>query len=324
MQVKAKQSHRHDIIEAENTAEAFTLTPLTPSPIVIPKMSLSIPLIYGHYRRVAPGWSYHDHHHTTFEWLYCVEGSVIEWVKDEPYRLQTGDWLLLKPGVRHSTLNDSAQDFAYVSISFDTEDPELRSRLWATPLIHVTSNHADALRFQHFSSDLLSWLTVAATEGTLQGAHESEMLLSPERRLSFISLMLHLVMTWVSSLDTAPVDARNITAHEAAFAHSVARLLEAQHSKVLLVSELAAQFHVSRNHLSRIFAKVYSMSPRQYLSILQMRKAKELLIHTPMSVEQIAIELGFASLSHFSRQFKRWSGISPKQFRPTLSSESIL
>lgn len=271
--------------------------------ISIPYMSLSMPMIYGHYARVGPGWSYHDHHHSPFEWLYCVEGEVIEWVKDEPYHLQQGDWLLLKPGVRHSTLNRSSTELAYITIHFELDDPELRRRLWDIQLIHMTTHHPEYAKFQDAINYIENWVRLLGTEPTL------------EQKLELMIWIAKFTLELLALPDPQP-QAHEYSSHEAELAHRVARLLEAHRSDILQIQQLAKQFHLSRNHLSRVFAKVYGMSPRQYLSKLQMRKAKELIIHTPMTIEAIAIELGFASLSHFSRQFKRWTGVNPQQFRP--------
>lgn len=274
------------------------------SRMVFPGMALSFSAVYGHYRRVEPGWSYHDHHHAMFEWLYCVEGQAIEWVKDHPHRLQTGDWLLLKPDVRHSTLNDAERPFAYVSIHFDVEDAELRSRLQTAASMHPSAE------LQEISSAMNRWLQAHRAEPTL------------ERRMELMIILMRLVCAWLSASAASPehpeATVRGHSPRDIELAHQVAQMLEQDRVQPVRIQELAQQLHVSRNHLSRIFAKVYAMSPRQYQSLLRMRKAKELLIHTPLSAEDIGLELGFSSLSHFSRQFKHWTGTSPQQFRSSL------
>jgi hypothetical protein len=64
-------------------------------------------------------------------------------------------------------------------------------------------------------------------------------------------------------------------------------------------------FHKNIRHLSR-----------KYLTQLKLGLAKQLLVSTNRTVEDIAGELGFHSASHFSRQFRRGTGMSPNQFRP--------
>ncbi|MOA61099.1 HTH-type transcriptional activator Btr [compost metagenome] len=64
------------------------------------------------------------------------------------------------------------------------------------------------------------------------------------------------------------------------------------------------------------------MSPRQYLSGLIIRHAKLMLLDNSLSVEAIAHRLGYRDVSHFSKQFKRWTGLPPMSYRQ-LTAESI-
>uniref|UniRef100_UPI00403F3826 helix-turn-helix domain-containing protein n=1 Tax=Paenibacillus sp. FSL R7-0163 TaxID=2954530 RepID=UPI00403F3826 len=61
---------------------------------------------------------------------------------------------------------------------------------------------------------------------------------------------------------------------------------------------------------------MYKISPRQYITNLRLKKSKHLLLHTDLKIQMISEQLGFASQSHFSRQFKRWTGVSPLNYRP--------
>ena len=57
------------------------------------------------------------------------------------------------------------------------------------------------------------------------------------------------------------------------------------------------------------------MSPNQYHLDLRLTKAKELLISTNLTINQIAGQTGFDSLFYFSRVFKKKNNMSPKGFR---------
>jgi AraC family transcriptional regulator len=60
--------------------------------------------------------------------------------------------------------------------------------------------------------------------------------------------------------------------------------------------------------------------PHAYVMERRLQVARELLINHPeLSIEQITVRLGFSSSSHFSSAFRRWSGLTPTNFRRSWS-----
>ncbi|MGP3782803.1 helix-turn-helix domain-containing protein [Paenibacillus sp. 1A_MP2] len=68
------------------------------------------------------------------------------------------------------------------------------------------------------------------------------------------------------------------------------------------------------------FQKVYGISPRKYLSELKLHEAKQLIHQPDLNLTRVAAMLGYSSLAHFSRQFRRWTGMSPSEYRQTMGS----
>lgn len=77
---------------------------------------------------------------------------------------------------------------------------------------------------------------------------------------------------------------------------------------------LAKQFYINKFYLCSLFKSVTGTSPNQYLINCRLMKAKELLMNH-MTVEQVCSQVGYNNLSHFSRAFKKHTGMSPKQFQ---------
>jgi len=81
------------------------------------------------------------------------------------------------------------------------------------------------------------------------------------------------------------------------------------------IEQLARRLGYTAAHCSRVFQSAYGMSPRQYLSMVKLRQAKLLLMDSELSVEQVATRLGYHDVSQFSKQFKRWTNLSPSAYR---------
>lgn len=79
------------------------------------------------------------------------------------------------------------------------------------------------------------------------------------------------------------------------------------------VEELAEDLRISLSHLKRIFAAYAGVGVHDYLNLLKICKAKELLLEGE-SVTLTAEKTGFANQAYFSAAFKRIAGISPKDF----------
>jgi len=86
-------------------------------------------------------------------------------------------------------------------------------------------------------------------------------------------------------------------------------------SQELSPEELARAVNLSPSRFRHLFKDATGLSLKQYFKLLRMRKAKELLETTLLSVKQIMSIIGVQDRSHFIRDFKRAYGFTPTQYR---------
>jgi AraC family transcriptional regulator len=80
------------------------------------------------------------------------------------------------------------------------------------------------------------------------------------------------------------------------------------------LAAIAAELGMSQYYFARLFKQSTGYSPYQYLIKCRIERAQELLLQGQLSIANIALQVGFASQSQFGRHFKRFTGVTPKQF----------
>ena len=81
------------------------------------------------------------------------------------------------------------------------------------------------------------------------------------------------------------------------------------------IPALAAMAALSMKQFERTFKREYGSAPLQYVQRIRLDAARQLLAVTRLPIAQISRETGFYDSSHFSHQFQKYTGLSPKAFR---------
>lgn len=92
-------------------------------------------------------------------------------------------------------------------------------------------------------------------------------------------------------------------------------LIDREYAEPLDLDAMAAEAGYSRFHFARAFMAAYGESPRNYLTRRRIERAKTLLRTANLSVTEICLLVGFASLGSFSTRFRELVGRSPSEYR---------
>ncbi len=96
-------------------------------------------------------------------------------------------------------------------------------------------------------------------------------------------------------------------------------LLQARFTQSQSVDEIAAMVGIHPHHLTRAFREQYGCTFGEYLRKLRVEHAQRQLSTSDTPLMEIAVEAGFSDQSHFSKTFKRHTGMTPTEFRRTFS-----
>jgi AraC-like DNA-binding protein/ligand-binding sensor protein len=119
----------------------------------------------------------------------------------------------------------------------------------------------------------------------------------------------------------------SIVAHQLAFQcenaepPSIARarqFITTNHAEDLSLATVAKAVHMSTFYFCKQFKKATGHSFTDYLGRVRIEKAKERLLNPHARISEVAYEVGFQSLTHFNRVFKKLNGESPTTYRTGL------
>jgi AraC-like DNA-binding protein len=95
----------------------------------------------------------------------------------------------------------------------------------------------------------------------------------------------------------------------------IIQLVRTEHKLENTLSDyLSKKLHKDYQQLSRLFSAVEGKSIERYYILQKIERAKELIVYGEQSLSEIAYDLGYSSQQHFSRQFKKETGLSPSHF----------
>lgn len=93
------------------------------------------------------------------------------------------------------------------------------------------------------------------------------------------------------------------------------KYIEEHLTEDLSLGQVAQAMHTSIFYFCKLFRKVSGVTFTEFVSRLRVEKARNLLLNPNLRVSEIAYEVGFQSLTHFNRVFKKVVGESPSDFR---------
>ena len=91
--------------------------------------------------------------------------------------------------------------------------------------------------------------------------------------------------------------------------------MEAHSAEKFSLEKMAKALFVNSSYLTRTFKKHTGETPLAYHHRLRCERAKELLLHSTLTVSQVGESVGYVSSSHFAHIFRKFEGCSPSEYQ---------
>jgi AraC-like DNA-binding protein len=216
-----------------------------------------------------------------------------------------------------------------IRLSFDPEALAPRT-LGAPPDAPVPGNDSDLLTWAAFGLREIRCLHAAGdpviTETVLHLRTELERRL-PGYRLRAHALCAGLLLLFArTGLAASSESPRGVTAGAAPgeSGYHVGKIKQYLRKRLHLqtrLSDVSAFVGLSEEHIARLFKSATGITVLEYVRRLRIAEAKSLLAATDDNLSEIARRTGFASLTVFSRNFTRETGVTPSEFRRQIARQ---
>ena len=105
-----------------------------------------------------------------------------------------------------------------------------------------------------------------------------------------------------------------MTDERRSLAEEVAKHIVGHIEDSLSVEELAGQFFISADHLTRIFKKHFGKTVIDYITEQRMYLARELIKNSQLTITMISARVGYSNYSYFTKVFRRHYGMTPREY----------
>lgn len=250
----------------------------------------------------------YPHRHDFFEILYLSKGSGFHVIDGNKYNIQPPCVFFMSPGQAHK-IEFSSDIEGYIFIftpEFYLINQSNQNRLIEFPFFFT-------IRQDNPPLDLLKETDVEFLESLFKKGI-SEIAKGESYSVELLRSVLDLILTSCSVL--YKTDEKHVNKGKGhIMVKRFFQLIEENYSQNLSVAEYADRMAITPNHLTQTVNQLTGKTSSQIIKSKQILEIKRLLVHTNLSVTEIASQLGFYDQSYFTKFFKREAGISPLQYR---------
>jgi two-component system response regulator YesN len=116
-------------------------------------------------------------------------------------------------------------------------------------------------------------------------------------------------------------EARNFKSHMMQIKFEIEEYMKANFKRDIFMQQVAYEMNYSIAHFCRLFKSCFNKNFVTYLTEMRIKAAKDLLLNPTVSIKSIGEKVGYKDSSHFTKAFKRITGVSPSEYRCSLFPE---
>ena len=246
------------------------------------------------------------YHPEDYQIQLVYSGEAEAHVNGETYHMTRNSIMFVPKGSAHDFHVTSGDGMKTVEVKFVSEDPRFESLVSGLGILMVD----DGKIFEILSRVVL--------EGQRKIPYYKEM--SNALLMECLLLLYRMVYRTSISVFEASSLSKNEIMKNDILLDVIDDYIEKNIHKKFSLADVAKACGYNQDYIYRLIRKKTGLSAVQYINQKKFDRAKQLIMHTELSLSEIAWNLGFETLQYFSRFFKEHAGISPSDYSKEVRS----
>lgn len=276
----------------------------------IPQGEPLLALLGEEWNRVYGHDNFYLHFHNLMEIGICRRGEGELLINEKTYPYRTNSITLIPPNIPHTTISGgqspNAWEFLYIDINQIVEElygERLAQKNEAAELIRQSAHLLDARQYP----GIAGIVDAIIREMRQQKLYYRQM----------VKCYLHTLVYEIFRLEKAKTRTELETGGTGGMRQMTAALeyISQNYRQDVKVGMLAQICGMSETYFRKVFEEYVHMLPMDYVNLVRVQKACELMKQGDDSMDEVAIQAGFATTSTFNRNFKKFFNTSPYQWK---------
>ncbi len=251
------------------------------------------------------------HFHDEYEVLYFLKGKRLIFMNNRSYLAQAGDLIIIDSDAIHMTRCPPNAEPDYERMIFYITSEKMRELDEKFPGLGLASyfaRHTGVYRLDKQYKEQFMRLNSFFQRECRNMAYGYGQMVESAVLLSLVRIVRELnVNERVQPLGLD--EAKNERTY------GIAEYMSENIGSISSLDELAERFDISKFYMCRVFKEVTGYTILEYLTVLRIQLARRYLADSDMNISQIAENVGYNSLTHFEKEFKRYMHMSPTSCR---------
>lgn len=246
---------------------------------------------------------FNGHRHETWEITYMLSGELEFILDDSVYNLTEGDIVIIEPNTFHKFHVISSEIAEFIILQFVSHD-----------LLVPNENLIYNLTF----NQKVFWRYIIEEIETFEQKSNVSLVDSEEVPYSAKALLeAFLLIILKHSPNPKPISLRQYSLYNLSLNY-----MKKNVTKNLSIADIAQHCNVCQTTIKNVYSSVANCGVSHFFMALKIEKAKQLL-QQPNSIIEISEILNFSSQGYFTKIFKKFTGMTPRQFQKLNSTHKM-